>query len=354
MKKVAISFAVIGALIGNALAQGEETLATPVSRTAPPYPAECMETMPQDAPPQTVVLMFDINKHGNVENVRVRESTNACFDQVSVAAARQWVYEPRRVDGSRRSQPDMEVTLTFVINEETHAVDFDARPVARVPPQYPEKCMRRAETKEAVAIRFDITENGETENIRIIETTNKCLNDAAVKSVEKWQYHPKTVNGKAVARPGVETVITFVLADSSAKDFRVRSYVQSKLLRAQRLSKQPKKLAEASALLDEVYEDYGDSFSDVEMSMYHQVRAVVKINQKEYAAALDSLRIVQRTGLASDEAQQAIENTIYELEKALSAGQAAQARAHEAQGEPAGEGAEATEPDAGEASDNSE
>ncbi len=307
------------ALMGVALAQ-EETPAVPVTRTPPAYPAECLAKMPNGAPPQFVTLVFDISRRGDVENIRVRESSDPCFEQVSVAAARQWTYEPRRVDGVRHSQTDMEVTLTFVINQETQAEDFDARPLVRVPPRYPEKCMRSASNEESVLLQFDVTEKGDTENIQVLETTEKCLNKAASESVARWKYQPKTVGGTPVARRGVQTVITFVLENRSSSEYRMRSYVQKKLLRAQRYSKQPEKLAEANAILDEVYEEYGDTFSEVELSAYHQVRAVVKINEKDYAAALDSLRIVHRLGFASEDAREAVEDTIYQLEQALGAG----------------------------------
>ncbi|MFC2951017.1 energy transducer TonB [Marinicaulis aureus] len=320
MKTVTTVIAVLIALLGNVLAQEEETPATPVSRTPPPYPAECFAKLPADAPAQSVTLMFDITRQGDVENVRVREASDPCFEAVSIAAALQWKYEPRRVGGVRKSQTDMEVLLTFVIDNETLAEDYDARPAVRVPPRYPEKCMRRAKDEEAVLVGFDVSATGDTENIQVLESTNKCLNDAATESVARWKYRPKTVGGEAVSRRGVQTVITFMLGRSSQADYRMRSYVQRNLLRAQRYSKQPEKLEEAEAILDEVYEKYGESFSETELSAYHQVRAVVKINKKEYAAALDSLRIVHSLGRTSGEAREAIEDTIYQLEQILNVG----------------------------------
>ncbi|MEZ5891968.1 MAG: TonB family protein [Parvularculaceae bacterium] len=318
--------AIVGAmcaLAAPAQAQGaaEETPAIPIDRRPPAYPAECMAKADNETSRDYVILVLDIDKRGYVQNVRVRESSDPCFEAVAVATARDWQYEPRRVGNARAEQTDMEVTLTFILNSETLADDFDARPRVRVPPQYPAKCMRGADDSESVLVRFDVDELGETRNIEIVESTNKCLNASAIASVERWKYMPKTVEGQAVVRRGVETVLRFQLSSSLPnKEYQMRPRVERKLLRAQRLSRDPQTADEADTVLDEIYAEYGQSFSQLELSAYHQIRAVVKINKKEYAAALDSLRIVHRLALAPEETRKAIETTIYQLEAALAAG----------------------------------
>lgn len=325
MKKFAVILSV-WVFIPAAHADEEDVSAKPLSRQPPTYPAECLAMQPAASSPQLVTLMFDIDRRGNVENVRVRESSDPCFEPVSVAAARGWKYEPRQVNGSGVPQADMEVTLTFVVDTETMAEDFDGRPAVRVPPQYPEKCMRTAKEKESVLVRYDVNERGDTENIEIEQTTNKCLNEAASEAVVKWKYRPKTVDGAPVARRGVQTVVSFVLNKrGSAGDLRVRTAVQKKLARAQRYGLMPKKLNEAAEILDELYEENSETFSKRELAAYHQVRAIVKINQEDYAAALDSLRIVHRMGSDSQEARDAVEDMIYQIEQALNAGPTAPA-----------------------------
>ena len=91
--------------------------------------------------------------------------------------------------------------------------DRDAQPLVRIPPQYPERCMQRASNKETVFVEFDVTPDGTTTNIRVVDTTNSCLNSAATKSVERWKYQPKIVENKAEWRRGVQTAITFELAE---------------------------------------------------------------------------------------------------------------------------------------------
>lgn len=89
--------------------------------------------------------------------------------------------------------------------------DRDAQPLVRIPPQYPERCMSRADASETVQVQFDVTPDGQTTNITVVDTTNSCLNRAAMRSVERWKYQPKIVDNKAEWRRGVQTSVTFVL-----------------------------------------------------------------------------------------------------------------------------------------------
>ncbi len=89
--------------------------------------------------------------------------------------------------------------------------DRDAQPLVRIPPQYPERCMNRAKASESVLVQFDVTPDGQTTNIDAVESSNSCLNRAAIRSVERWKYQPKIVDNQAQWRRGVQTVITFTL-----------------------------------------------------------------------------------------------------------------------------------------------
>ncbi len=91
--------------------------------------------------------------------------------------------------------------------------DRDAQPLVRIPPQYPERCMNRAKSTETVLVQFDVTPDGQTTNIEAVDSSNSCLNRAAIRSVERWKYQPKIVDNQAQWRRGVQTAITFNLAD---------------------------------------------------------------------------------------------------------------------------------------------
>ena len=114
------------------------------------------------------------------------------------------------LDGVRAQVPTLDVKLNIGTGFNP---DRDAQPLVRIPPQYPERCMQRAQAKEQVVVEFDVTPEGTTTNPRVVESSNSCLNSAATKSVERWKYQPKIVDNKAEWRRGVQTVVTFELSD---------------------------------------------------------------------------------------------------------------------------------------------
>ena len=91
--------------------------------------------------------------------------------------------------------------------------DRDAQPLVRIPPQYPQRCMSRADDREAVVVEFDVTPEGTVVNTRVLESSNSCFNRAARRAVERWRYNPKIVDDTAQPRFGVRHVIEFALED---------------------------------------------------------------------------------------------------------------------------------------------
>lgn len=60
----------------------------------------------------------------------------------------------------------------------------------KVAPQYPEQCRARgAEGK--VIVQFDVTDRGETTNIRIVSSADSCFERAVVRAVQGWRYPPE-------------------------------------------------------------------------------------------------------------------------------------------------------------------
>ncbi|MEL7492298.1 MAG: TonB family protein [Pseudomonadota bacterium] len=91
--------------------------------------------------------------------------------------------------------------------------DRDAQPLVRIPPQFPDRCQSRASSRETVFLEYDVTPEGTTTNIRVVDSTNSCFNRAASRSVERWKFQPKIVDNKAEWRRGVQTSIAFELAE---------------------------------------------------------------------------------------------------------------------------------------------
>ena len=114
------------------------------------------------------------------------------------------------LDGVRAQIPTIEANLSIGSGFNP---DRDAQPLVRIPPQYPERCMTRASAQESVLLQFDVTPEGQTTNIEVVESSNSCLNRAAARSVERWKYQPKIVDNEAQWRRGVQTVVSFRLEE---------------------------------------------------------------------------------------------------------------------------------------------
>ena len=80
-------------------------------------------------------------------------------------------------------------------------------------PEYPKHCMADAALVETVVVGFDVNDRGYTENVRVIEATNGCFNDAALAWAWKLKYPLKIVDGQPVWRRDVRRQVTFELAD---------------------------------------------------------------------------------------------------------------------------------------------
>lgn len=91
--------------------------------------------------------------------------------------------------------------------------DRDAQPLVRIPPTMPP----RAEKSGHCKVRFDVSPQGQPFNVQATYCTQSLFKRNSVKSVEKWKYNPKIVDGLAVSRSGVESKITFRLTDERGR-----------------------------------------------------------------------------------------------------------------------------------------
>lgn len=91
--------------------------------------------------------------------------------------------------------------------------DRDAQPLVRIPPIMPP----RAEKSGHCRVRFDVSPEGAPFNVVATYCTQKLFERASTKSVQKWKYNPKIVDGRSVSRSGVESKISFRLTDERGK-----------------------------------------------------------------------------------------------------------------------------------------
>lgn len=307
-----------------------EIPAMPKWKGAPEYPVSCYPRDDEAEVEHRVDVAFVIDRDGLTENVRVMRSSDPCFEEASISAVRSWTYEPRTVNGRARPQEDMEATFVFVfkltdsqiesqnptIETDSRALVFDARPKKRVPPSYPNRCYSRAYREERVLLRFDVTTEGTTHNAEVVESTNECFDQAAVKSVDGWLYEPKTIDGVPTDRVGVETMIVFVSEGNKVRPENViRAAQANRLNRARRLLKQEKS-EEALMVLEEFDSKYGDTLTPAELAEFHRIRGLARLRVMDYEGALDDFRTAKRLGV--DDSTGAMARIIIQLETALS------------------------------------
>jgi protein TonB len=90
--------------------------------------------------------------------------------------------------------------------------DRDIIPLVRINPDYPPRALSRG-IEGYVIVQFTITAAGMVKDVIVVDAKPKGLfDDAAVRAVDLAN-NPKVVDGVAVERPGIQTMITFQLED---------------------------------------------------------------------------------------------------------------------------------------------
>ena len=109
--------------------------------------------------------------------------------------------------------PDFETPKLDRQNFKIAVSDRDAQPLVRIPPIMPP----RAEKSGHCKVRFDVSAAGQPFNVLATYCSSSVFKRPSIKSVEKWKYNPKIIDGNAVARKGVQSQITFQLTDDRGK-----------------------------------------------------------------------------------------------------------------------------------------
>jgi len=94
--------------------------------------------------------------------------------------------------------------------------DRDAQPLVRIPPQIPTRFLSGDNSGYCKA-EFDVSPQGKPFNVTTTTCTSNQLKSATIKSIQKWKYNPKIVDGRPVARSGVRTTVQFDLVDERGR-----------------------------------------------------------------------------------------------------------------------------------------
>lgn len=103
----------------------------------------------------------------------------------------------------------MELEKATSLSTGSAGSDRDIVPLVRVDPEYPPRAKQQG-ISGWVELEFTISPVGTVQDAKVLASKPTYVFDrAALRAVRKWRYNPKTEDGKAVARPGVQVRIRF-------------------------------------------------------------------------------------------------------------------------------------------------
>jgi len=114
------------------------------------------------------------------------------------------------IDPVPYGRPTLE-TRTQVGTTGFGGVDTDVIPRVRVNPEYPPAAITRS-VEGWVRVQFSVTSIGTVRDAVVVDSEpGTVFDEAALKAIARWRYSPRVVNGDAVERVGLQTVIRFEL-----------------------------------------------------------------------------------------------------------------------------------------------
>jgi protein TonB len=158
---------------------------------------------------------FDINPQVDdiklvVRETKVQEIKKVVTPPPPPQIERQQAAKPTEAIASLEGAiPEFEAPKIDRSNFKITVSDRDAQPLVRIPPIMPARAERSGHCK----VKFDVSPEGQPFNVVATFCSQSVFKRASTKSVQKWKYNPKIVDGRATARKGVESRITFRLAD---------------------------------------------------------------------------------------------------------------------------------------------
>lgn len=133
--------------------------------------------------------------------------------QIAVAKADKPTQKIASIEGAI---PKFETPKIDAQNFKIAVSDRDAQPLVRIPPQMPSRFLSGNNSGYCKA-QFDVSPQGKPFNVVTTTCTSSQLKNATIKSIQKWKYNPKIVDGRPVARSGVHTKVEFRLQDERGR-----------------------------------------------------------------------------------------------------------------------------------------
>jgi len=163
-------------------------------------------------------FIFDISSSGFVENIREIHCSSSYLKTKlkKIEGILGWAYFPAIKNGTPVSSIGQKHSLDLLAvdplkicpdefakfeNVATH----DASPCKRKKPKSPSKL----KGNHSCEMKFDLTIEGKTTNIKTLNCTHKSIKKASKKAVSEWLYVPRKDDGIVTSRGGIRTTIHF-------------------------------------------------------------------------------------------------------------------------------------------------
>ena len=93
------------------------------------------------------------------------------------------------------------------------AANANYRSISKVAPMYPKELLRKRIEGNCI-VRFTITKEGTTEDIKVVQCTDYDFANSSIEAAKKFKYAPKIVDGNPRQTVGVIHKMSFELASS--------------------------------------------------------------------------------------------------------------------------------------------
>ena len=108
-------------------------------------------------------------------------------------------------DADRMERRDHGIAFTTQLDE----MHEKAQPIKRVRPKGYDRCVRPLTSMEAVAVRFDVMDDGSVDDVEVLDSTDPCYERSTIAAVRRWTYEPRMVDGAPVVTQDVRTTVQF-------------------------------------------------------------------------------------------------------------------------------------------------
>ncbi|MCY3542282.1 MAG: TonB family protein [Gammaproteobacteria bacterium] len=165
------------------------------------YPAEARDQLLHGH----VIVEFDINEDGEVENPEAIYSDAGVFETAAIVAVSQFVFDPDK-------------PATEMLHKIEFSLDQDYYPLSKVEPEYPEQALLD-NIEGYVILQFDISESGSVENPEVLEANPPKIFDQSAKNAAKqFKYSPRYVAGKPTRTEGVKNQIRYIIEGEEGEE----------------------------------------------------------------------------------------------------------------------------------------